>query len=185
MRTGPPRGGLRKRGSASPAASPSTTRLPASACAKSSSLLRRERSHWANSSGRSVSSAATDPGEKRSGSGKKRSRPIAAGFASEIRPMSSATRVRGHGHWPWRASEPSSITTMVTGCEIRSRGKSRWYPSKIAWRRACTGGGDWNNSSARAVSSIRASTRTPPSALRDRSPCRRTPPKPSGRGRHA
>ena len=45
-------------------------------------------------------SAATIAGEKRSGSPKMMSRPIDAGSFAESCAMSSAMRVRGHGHWP-------------------------------------------------------------------------------------
>jgi len=38
--------------------------------------------------------------------------------------MSRAMRVRGHGHWPKRCSDSSSMATMTAGAERRSRGKS-------------------------------------------------------------
>jgi hypothetical protein len=39
--------------------------------------------------------------------------------------ISSATSVRGHGHWPFRSSERSSISTITAGAPTRLRGISR------------------------------------------------------------
>ena len=51
---------------------------------------------------------------------------MAAGSCSTMRVASSATSVRGQGHWPYSASVSSSISTMVAGALRRSRGSRRW-----------------------------------------------------------
>ncbi len=51
---------------------------------------------------------------------------IEAGCFSEIFVMSSAMRVRGHGHWPYFASASSSIITSAAGSVARSSGNMRW-----------------------------------------------------------
>ncbi len=99
--TGAARGGDAKRGSGRPwLPIPSTTFLPRIASASCWSLEGSACSARARLVGRIGISAAIIAGENRSGSEKRRSRPIDAGSASEMRVMSSARRVRGHGHCP-------------------------------------------------------------------------------------
>ena len=101
-----------------------TTLRPAIACASRVSLLGRPSSLAASSAGKGTR-RDTSPGENRSGSGNRISSPVAAGPCCAIFEMSSARSVRGQGHCPCCASAISSISTMVTGALLRSRGARR------------------------------------------------------------
>jgi hypothetical protein len=70
--------------------------------------------------------AASASGDEASGSGIKISIPIASGRAAPVRSISSAMRVRGHGHWPKARTEASSMLTMITGADVRWRGMRIW-----------------------------------------------------------
>ena len=127
QRTGAAVGGVSRRGSgASRPAIERTTLRPRSVAASRASLLGSARSWRAALSGSSGISAASARGENRSGSESSMSRPIEAGPAAAMRASSSAIWVRGQGHWPRSARVRSSISTMVAGALLRSRGKIRW-----------------------------------------------------------
>ena len=67
------------------------------------------------------------PVENRSGSANTTSSAITAAPASVRRVTSSATRVRGHGHWPYSARAASSMSMMRTGkSSVSVRGFRRW-----------------------------------------------------------
>jgi len=90
--------------------SPNTTGLPAIAAANAAS----------------PSSASGRPASARSFSAKRKSKPIAAACAPVNLSTNVAMRARGHGHWPTRLIDSSSISTMRTGrSPASSRGVQR------------------------------------------------------------
>ena len=62
--------------------------------------------------------------------------------------MMSAIRVRGHGHCPSLGSARlfSSISTMVTGRMVFTRGSMSWKASKVLTRSSSTGAGSQTRS---------------------------------------
>ena len=82
-------------------------------------------------------------GMSRSGSAKTTSKAITTAPSRVRLLMMSAIRVRGHGHWPRRGSARlfSSISTMVTGRMVFTRGSIRWKASKVRIRNSSIGGG--------------------------------------------
>ena len=71
----------------------------------------------------------------------------------------SAMRVRGHGHWPSFARLFSSMSTMVTGLAVFTRGSMRWKVSKVLTRSSSIGAGSAMRSAANPISSARQISR--------------------------
>ena len=92
----------------------------------------------ARGAGRSGSSRAISGGDSRSGSAKTMSMPRTRGCPSAMRRTSSATRVRGHGHCPYRARLFSSMSTIATRAGSLERGQSRSSRSKTRSRGSAT-----------------------------------------------
>jgi phage gp16-like protein len=74
------------------------------------------------SSSSPVKLSAASAGFSRSGSGNTMSKPVTTAPSWFNLVTSSAMRVRGHGHWPYFARLFSSISTMVTGFAVFTRG---------------------------------------------------------------
>ena len=139
--------------------SPSTTREARMASARTWSLLgsARNRSRVASSRLRNVS--ATASGLSRSGSANTTSNAITTAPSRVSSLTRSAIRVRGHGHWPSFSRLLSSISTMVTGLAVLSRGSNRWKPSKVRTRSSSTGAGSSTRSAANPINSARHASR--------------------------
>ena len=101
-------------------------------------------------------SAATS-GLSRSGSGNTMSNAITTAPSLVRLAMRSAIRVRGHGHWPSFARLFSSISIMVTGLAVFTRGSMSWKVSKVLTRSSSTGE---DRRSRRAASPIRSTRHT-------------------------
>ena len=96
--------------------SPSTTLRPLHGVGHDLVVARAGRAACCGSlrRGRDRASAAS-AGDSRSGSANMTSKPMAAAPSWVRRVIRSATRVRGHGHWPSLRRLASSISTMTTG----------------------------------------------------------------------
>ena len=124
-----------------PPNSPSTTRDCRIASAKIWSLLGSARSLARVSSSRLRNVSAASAGLSRSGSENTASKAITTAPSLVSSVTRSAIRVRGHGHWPSFSRLLSSISTMVTGLLVFSRGSMRWKTSKVLTRISSTGAG--------------------------------------------
>ena len=92
-------------------------------------------------------SAAT-AGLSRSGSANTMSKAITTAPSAVSLSISSATRVRGQGHWPSFARLFSSMSMMVTGLAVFTRGSMTWKPSKVLTLSSSTAKGSATRSAA-------------------------------------
>ena len=135
--------------------SPSTTRECRIASAKTSSLLGNARNFSRVTSSRLRKLSAATSGLSRSGSEKMTSNAITTAPSFVRLATISAIRVRGHGHWPNFFRLLSSISTMLTGLTVFTRGSMRWKVSKVLTRISSTGAGSAMRSAAKPIRSAR------------------------------
>src|SRR5579883_1651202 len=74
----------------------------------------------------------------------------------------SASWVRGHGHCPSLARLFSSMSTMVTGRAVFTRGSMRWKVSKVRTRSSSSGPGSTRRSAANPIRMPRQISREKP-----------------------
>ena len=95
-------------------------------------------------------SAAT-AGLSRSGSANTISKAITTAPSAVSLSIRSATRVRGQGHWPSFARLFSSMSMMVTGLAVFTRGSMTWKPSKVLTLSSSTAKGSATRSAANPI----------------------------------
>ncbi len=129
--------------------------MSAMACAKSWSL---SGSRLRSVGSTPATSRMMERGDRRSASAKSTSKAMAAAPMSDRRCTRSASRSRGHGHWPNSRSDASSISMTRTGVFSNLRGVMRWYSSKVMSRIWRSSGGSVARSSVKLATSARPRT---------------------------